>query len=871
MQFSRNRFTKWLLIIAGVLLVVGAGVYVYFAKISADVISSSTDIFADTLEQPDLNDPTLIRLPDRYTKDEIKSARTKSINGIEAKKLTTKESEISKYIADKASELAKSIPIVKDEKGRTINDLVFKVADSEGQIISPTTGTIARATKIKKVADNFAFDSTVPQKDKDIMLRAYPIIESIYGPRSSSQPIKVFRNSELYRACYMSDMNLIMLDSGDRDDTPIHELVHAFHGLYGLDSIWEEGMAVKVTQLVVKKMNLTSLTQSESLISSGYAYRSVYELASVDDEYVADTAGSTPYMYGSAIIDTFYGADSAFLKNFNNSLYKINLSQLTAGQVLTTIAQTIKSVEGEDTLSWLSKRYGLTAVTRDEAGDLPQMFSVDLWQEGYHQYIDDRFSITLRSNYILGDSDFEINVFDSRGKLLMNNDNCTNTRKLDSYVGKECDNDSTEFRDYDGVVKIETTPTAKPENKKIQYLIKVSSKTSTLGRKFYILDLSAANYAKITNSAGAVKFLTKESGYFASADSWFSAPGNYKIETYKKTSKCTGQDLAKCAGSAIGKKIYYRPNNQFMVHYSIAMPTENLCSGEVNLISPLNNGAIFSVTSSNNCGYVITANKIPLARYWGKDLKYTLRQIDKNTRFNLGVSFAGDGTQVKNIIKKLRTANYPNLELIDSQNLGDPANNDFKRRLIFNYPIDMESVDLSLVLNYGVENIGVNITNVDNKTIDVSPKSHIYNNAPYSLIGIDKITDLDGNLITGSGYRSDFMTSVNPVDGEIPHFLLMKNMLTIGESPAVKANFDLTNYLAENQTVPISTSIGRGSPLKGGSGSDIIIAQIIVSENLLTLKTDAPLPIGEYSFRMVETIDNNNNYIAGRDFNFYVN
>ena len=433
MQFSRNKFTKVLLILAGILILLLAGILVYRAKFSADSVDQNDTSFLDNMEdKPNLNDPTIIRLPSSYSKEDIQKALNNStVTGI--KGLTSvNDKEIANYISSQAEKTAKSLPLNSGTKDKpAMNDIVFRIANSSGEIISPIS---FKKNTIKSVDDNFNFDSSVPQIERDIMLKVYPLIEAVYGPRQNTDRINVFHDASLDRGYYLSFGNQIHLDNAFRNDEPIHELVHAFHGYRCLNSLWEEGSAVLISTKVQKQMQLPG--DEYSIVQMGYYNFGFENLPSVFDRDLWNNAWNPwsenlPYIYGSMIQEKIFMEDSDFFRKFNQKIYAGNASP-SRGAVLKAAIQSVATIEGESSASWFSHQYPYIDNINRVGSETYFNTIANTFQKGYECNTgggigapakggsggsECGFGFDIRADYNIDNSDFDVRFLDEKNKF----------------------------------------------------------------------------------------------------------------------------------------------------------------------------------------------------------------------------------------------------------------------------------------------------------------------------------------------------------------------------------------------------------------------------------------------------------------------
>lgn len=871
MWFKRNKTVRLISIAIVIFLLVGSGLYVYLSRVSADQVSTS--LLADQQDQPNPNDPTVIRLPAKYSKDQIKSAQTKQIsqNPSVISTQSAVEKQINSYIDNKTKELAKSLPLKQGTKDKpAMNDLIFKVADNSGHIIYPTTTT--NTASIETVADNFSFDSSVPNETKSLMIQAYPVIESFYGPRADTDPIKVLRDKSLGRA-YFSGVGGIHLDNSNSKDTQIHELVHAFHNRYCYNSLWEEGFAVKITTLVEKQMNLS---ESESyIIQDGYS-QGIENLPSIYDPGVYEAwnpwYSNLPYSVGSATLDKIYMEDREFFKKFNRQLYTIDLTKnyLTMSKMIEIAINSTPTVEGESSWSWFLHQnpyinyydYGYTKpenslffARASSSGLSPLLFrqitdEISLWFTS---------TVFIRTTENMESGDFDLKLLDQQGKVLVDPSEFNTTSRDWHQIGKTTTTFPKTLNDYSGPVTIEITPVKHPEDRKTQEFLKVGNRSEN---DIYISSKSGTKAIFSGKDSRDSASVTKTNGYFALKADWIRKAGRYKVEIYDSSNK------------KINEKYF---NKTEMSDYYLFLGDTNVCKNTINNVKSLNRSFSLTSATAENCAHILSiakfsltnVKKIPLYRYWGKTFSPVISDLAKSTLFGYQINTASDTSKVRVKSGSTRTSSSADFLVTKAENFGDPAKNTFYRRVSFNIPYNPETVNLTMSAGGGGMGGGteypakVTIRKVNNTTFDIIP-DHVYNNAYYYISGLDKVTDVSGNPIYKFNWDlARFETPVNPAGSSEPGYVIGSNSYNPNDKIIVTKNFksiDLTNHLLDinlwRDTDKGECAVDDFTCGKGEVSATVVGDQIIIVPK-------KPMISGKnYWLFLPSVIDDSNNFVS---------
>jgi hypothetical protein len=886
MRLLKNRTTKWLLAIASVFLIAGGAFYIYSSKILADVNASDTSFLNGLQDKPNLNDPTLLRLPSNFSQADIKSALTNQAAGASTKGLSTKDIQVTSYIKAQEDKIARSLPLQVGTKEKpAMNDLVFRVADSSGTIITPSQVT---ATKIRTVADNFSFDPTVTQKEKDLLIQAYPIIQSVYGPRQNTEKIKVFHDVTLERGDYDSPDNTINLDRDNRTDEPIHELVHAFHGYKCLNSLWEEGFAVFMTTYVEKQMNLP--TDEYYLTQLGYSLNFENLPSTYDTDLLYNAwqpwLTNLPYMYGSMILEKISLEDMGFFKKFNQQLYAA--SNPSESAVVKMAINSVATIEGQDSWLWFSHQYPYIDFYQDQS-PAPETYFSDLGGTVSHGYdcggigvgsapkggvggSTCSFVFTMRASYEIGSGDFNVRFLDDKGNVLVDTPNIDTNDKWGNNVTKIYNNPSDLYKNYQGLVLVEVTPTSNPSNQQTFSFLKTDEQ---IGAKNIYVYSKTGNIAVFsgqsngtTKSNGMNKIaVAKANGYFSVNAVSVQGAGKYKVEIYNKKAGCTSANLLDCLGTKTDEQFFNKGDLGKYYSDFINIGLSNNCSPASPQIKSLNRSLSFSLTTGINCGQVVGLNRVPLYRSWGSATSIILQNLARNRNYRYQVSYSSDLSKTIMQLGTAATSSYTDFKLLSSKSYGSPSNNSFYQRLTFSNAYDPGSVKLALSNELG--DVTFTVRKVDDKTFDLVPVN-TYNNSNYYVENLNLVTDTHGNPLCNFAWdMQTFSTPINPLNSPALKLSVGSSTYHAADSIIINKNFASVDLLSKLSDIKLFKELDGSDCQQGFTGvCGLVDTSISIVNNQIVVKPKQPLLFGKnYYFSIPVVVDDANNLISSEKEN----
>lgn len=868
-------------IIGSVVLLIIAAVVVYlkyYSSIFADEVPAD---YFESLAQQSANDPTIIKLPEKYSKDAIQKAldANAKITSKSVSTMNAEQNEIIKEIRNQAKKtvnrieanwqvISKNTPESKKTPKDFRPDSLITIADSNGEPVIPSV--TPSSVKAASVADNFVFDATVSDKLKGLFIDAYPKLVEAYGPMSDDRPVKVFYDADLGRSycnTWGKEIHIGGMWGGDNPATVTHELAHAFHGRYSLDSLWEEGMASDITSVVGAGYY--------DVAAGGYTLESLVNFPSYQEKDRNSAWMSVfPYQFGARTFNKFYLEDKDFYKKFNVELYKTvpKYSAHTPQKLINIIASKIaKTVEGEPTAGWFSHQYPF--VEMDEQGQ--EMTNID--GSGY-LFDGDSYTdlIKIFGRDFSQSSDFDVNYYDARGEILLNKDDFLTMVKFKCGIIKKIVKGGPNFKkyqEYTGQITVKYNSIHTPENVHQQIIVK--SKDRDYG--FHVIGNDGSNIAKFTNiGSGESKYTESENQLYSFDNSLRKEDGRYLIQTYSKKAKCSGE-LSTCLGNKITEKKYN--TSSYVSRNLIIIGEKNQCAPSIDGVKPLNRGYSYNSRSGIDCGHTLLFGGAPIKRAWGKEYKFNVLNLQPNKKYSFSDFSASNTSKIFAKSSVANTLSGPDFQLLSVASSGNPAKNNFRRRFIFSGAIDTKSVNIKMWRDYGMysgdsSEIKSRIEySSDKKILNIIPEKS-YNNADYNVSGLQDITDQLGNPIYKFNYDHQwFTTPVNPVGAEKPTYSLEKDKIGEGENIVVKLNFVSSELASVLGDIKLYQNVSCYSGTKGG-GPDSDDCRLVSINPTLSGNTIIIPQTNKFGYNLIHylslptVIDNNNNVVPGNHLEF---
>ena len=593
---------KWFIV--GVVLLVFIAALVYFSR----------DISANSASMPDvsfLNKNMRVEkifMSDEYSDEQIVNAlknptyeaKGDDLNSKISLEILSKSKDLSARLNQPAkrsfSDRAKPL----SDKGKFI-DYVIWTANSKGDILVPSKESLTIDSP-KTDSDNFVFSPYIFNARKIFFEEVYNKIEEIVGPRLSDRKITV----QVGTGCtshFEASPNTIVLCNDDinQDWVVVHELAHAFHGLYCLNGIWEEGFAVSVTDIVVPSDQANERGFRNDIYNLPFrAYTERYGVGS--GRYIST------YYFGSSLMRKLYIENKSFFKQFNTDIYNSSLYgfQFTDGILINLIAKAVPKVENRDTKIWFVDQFAFIP-SAVPSGDI-------------HLEISDTQSsaLDLFDCYVDGSvvKNYTIKVFGTDGGLL--GTTTKRTEYSEFYI------DFVDFWNFigpaklnayyksTGIVKFEYFTNGDESNKRVQYLPKVAisegeSEEEIYGNIFGVVIGDASEVILRNLDTGWKKSYTISNGAFRVDDSEAIAEGKYQMTVIKKMP----------AGSkkVVAYKYFNKMNMSGYKVVASVLPSDY----DLQISKATRAGSILNVSTkpSVNLSQYFSIGAVPRQRVWG--------------------------------------------------------------------------------------------------------------------------------------------------------------------------------------------------------------------------------------------------------------
>jgi hypothetical protein len=277
---------------------------------------------------------------DRKIIEAIQAAEVKMSDGSELIEKT--ESTTTLLDEVEYSRFSDRVIFTKDSEGNYLEPMIAKKIYELDQAEKRKTAMLEGASA--GFEDNFVFSGKSTTAIKNIIYKAYGQIYSIMGERSyayfaTTSPLRSKYSKiqvvilPLYEvqkichvdACYIPSTNAIYFptDVEKRYAMIVHELTHAFQGLFAFDeTIWCEGFATAVETIITETPDSRNLVASIEQTNLPTIDWTAYRFGSV--EYP-----NYPYYYGQNYMMKFWVEDNEFFKNFSQKYYTQRVATLS--------------------------------------------------------------------------------------------------------------------------------------------------------------------------------------------------------------------------------------------------------------------------------------------------------------------------------------------------------------------------------------------------------------------------------------------------------------------------------------------------------------------------------------------------------------
>ncbi len=883
------------IILLGVLLILLAGAVIsnYFINrnsVGADELNTFLNNSAD---HSYLNDPGLIRLPNKYSKEQIETALS---NGVIKGKVATEAEAISSQILDEIDKIAKA----KSHQALTKSGIldpatselgfIVRVADSKGNLIIPTAQDASvKSQSATSVEDNFDFDERATGENKQLFYLTYSEIEKIYGARSGNTKIKVIYDlGEDGRSYYVPSNNEIHLDTIPKQDTMVHELVHSFHGQFCLQSLWEEGFAAKVTALVLKTMSdETQYEHIDFLINQGYADEKYANAPSFYSPRFTSTDTMSPYTFGSMTAHKLYLEDKEFFKKFNEKLYKLDKNSLSSQSLIQLTSTVLGFVEHERTLSWFGHQYPYIDYDSDyynEDNNVGMVLSTTI---SYNVMIPEELDIEIYgTNRNISADDMRVTLYDNSDNILVEPssfDIVSFNRGHDLIIRSS--NIPKKYADYKGLMKVKAISRSDSRKNTQDYFIKTSSYKPSYRKMMVASPGVSDGFVKITNMDNGNNVFGKiVNGIYEKEykdkdeEDWLSASGVFKVELFSAIANCTNPNLKSCVDQKILMEYHNLSSGEKRIY--LKSDQKNECSFGATKVT--SDGAMISFLSraNTNCGHTVFINEIPVKRAWTRFYSTLVSGVNLNTSYLYNINVAANYSKTVGSTGKVRTPRVDSyIKLVNVEDTGSIFEGTYAKKYTYSRPVKIDKASFSIensaecsvaVDLEGCETIKGRVNLIDKYTITVTPEKKLYNNALYRIYGAGSITDKAGvqaNVPNSLDWpAANLYTPLNPRDVEYPYYSLSKYNYSSSENVVAIFNFKSDELKEKQAKIKLFKLETAGDPTE-------ITAKVSINskDGSIIIKPEQALEVsGSYYVELPRVIDNNNNYVYCNELYFSV-
>lgn len=652
----RQRITLLVSIVVLFAFLIGGGYWLWQNKSRADTINTSNTSKIDVnllkqlgVQKPLISPDMLVKMPAKYSKAEIENAivsqaSTQSVSSTLNTRVvrTARQNEILGSVTQEINKFVAAKTVTQPVQTKSLNsqqatqkpdfkgDIVIYLADSQGNLITPQLPAKLRvnsSTLTKTVADNFIFDTSVPANLRQSFIDAYPKIEAFYGPRSDNRKIQVFYDPNLDRGYYNQYSSSIMVDSRFLNDKylVIHELAHAFHGLYCQTPLWEEGMAEATAEIISQQNGIVSYNE----VDQGYPQAELWNLPNrTYDSVESARASDDPYTIGSMVFAKIFVENPNFFKQFNTILYAQNYNYDSNLELINIASKVVSKIEGKPVLDWFSHQYAFfrpSYIAPDTICALNYLF----------QNLQPDFPMLMLGGWTTH-TKINLKLYSASGQLLgaASNlpDNCDSGGcYLDVLYSDIFGSKVNEiFDSYEGLIKLDMTATSNPNNHVIQYIIKANELATSYNSIIGLVAESKADSVKIQNlTTGWSTNIPIINGFFATNAIGGRQPGKYKVDVYS-------------SGKLVDTGDRY---------FNLALPTpingwaytlvlqENYDSYYLrSQVYPSNNSVSINTSEGSYTSQTLSLNGFPIDRVWDQNHNFSVTGLQPNTTYQYQIT-----------------------------------------------------------------------------------------------------------------------------------------------------------------------------------------------------------------------------------------
>lgn len=621
---------------------------------------------------------------------------------------------------------------VKSQGLQTENrDMVFYPRDLKGNIVNSSTMFSGRV--IRNIEDNFAFDSSVTGELKGFFVKHYPNVEKYQGKRLSSDPIKVsFLKDDPGRSYYIGGMaNQIVMRAID-EGTCVHELSHAFRQFAGIPSLYEEGIAMTVTRLV---MGSGLAHQSQYYEDKANYFRTYFE-------YYMPWDYEDAYIIGEGIVSKFFIEDKLFIANFNKRLKETPKSILTKTDLVQLVGDVLPTIENTKTNSWFLSKPFLYSTDQDRSNEL------------YADYEASQFYISsaLPRESVL------IKIYDSRDVFIGSSSIRFSEPGIQSF-GLENISYSiargwtrNRFRNYYGLIKTVISDRSEPADQRPQYFYKDKEGETTLYESdiagYVDFDADTVKIRKVNSAKGASGRIANKA--YALKDSSIAGSGKYQIDYYSRERKVSSRYVTKEANTP-----YFAPKTT----------KSQDCASPSPIIHGLTRNINLQFSQLNYCALSFVINNIAQGYKWSRSGSFNLSSMPLTPSTSHKVTILGNTGNKENYIETSKniTTYTTDFQVVGEATTGSVLGEDIKREYTFSNRLSTVLPEIRMFLtSSGINTRGgageeqeISIETVaKDKKLIIKPLSPLTSGSNYCVFGIGELKDFIGNPLIFEASRN---------------------------------------------------------------------------------------------------------------------
>lgn len=795
------------LIVLGFSVLVGSSAYLLMPKnFSADSVPISPSIDMATLasatDNQRLDTPTIVL---NYEKAAIEGAI-----------LRHRESSLAQLSG--LSAIDKEITTALDAKYRSLltaskaSAVAYTLIDKNGQVVNQNpvslsaSSQVAGTASISNVADNFDFAPDISEVTKTNLITAYPKIEALYGKRSNIDRIKITQEKEcvpIGRSCYMPWQNAIIFSYNQVNESyvALHELIHAFHGPFCLEPIWEEGMTTAATYII---------DNTQSIPKDALTNYEEQNLPMRDFYGVTTAKGIDPYMWGSAAFYKIYLENKQFFLNFNPRLYAITYP--TDSTLTKLVGDVIPKIEGEYTTEWFSHQYSFMP-RYDATWNSINYFFYGEGSEGLGLVIEPISNGGGSVGWSTGVfARKPIKTINLRAVDSKNAEIVTCTKDVSATTGNYNDTGfGSEAYYFYGLSNSDcvTKKSADGFLGLVKATLWIDGDTKTSMTKYF--QLFGNTYQEmpirgmITSVADQVELVNLDTnwrttaavtnGLFSFGQSSASQAGRYQINAYKTVSKCiTGTNICTSSRQLVAQKFLNKPEGTYS-----AVIDAPYCSTNITTTA-LNRSITMKATTAdgNACGLVFRLNGVPVYRTWASSAEYSFSDLEKAKTYTVSLLASKGYNRGSGYYRQVSTLSAPDFTLISAEPYSKPDISGIGRKFTFSTPVDMAStalIKISLDAFRATKSYKTVVEKISDKSIAVYSTEKLYGGTSYIIESLYDLKDTTGNPIYDLKYEhASYTTPLLGGAADTPTYNFNPSTIISGQTLEIPVNFTAADF-----------------------------------------------------------------------------